>query len=221
MPWVNRWKVIFVHMPKCGGTSVERVMKGKKEYVELLGRAPVLKGVAKGAGVHKRCKRAPQHYMWHEYKERLPKRWRDFTKFAICRNPYKRAVSEFYWCRVPNLGHKSGQSMVQFLRRVRRMLKKHGKNVWQIDMRLDHFLPQHYFTHKDGVSQVDIILKLENSEDLKNKIEELMPVKLKPAFSKRPALANGASRIHSLTEDEKALIREIYKDDFLIFGYEF
>lgn len=111
--------------------------------------------------------------------------------------------------------------MTKFLKSVKKLLKKHDENVWKINMRLDHLLPQHYFTHKDGVSQVDVICKLENSENLMDTIEKLMPVKLKPHFNQRPVLASKKSKKYILTEKEKALIRDIYEKDFLIFGYDF
>ncbi|MCX7149747.1 MAG: sulfotransferase family 2 domain-containing protein [Rhodocyclales bacterium] len=75
-------KLLFIHIPKTGGTSIEESMKA--------------------AGAVCFCSRAippslkvpPEHFTWNDYSAFFPEGYFDYA-FAIIRNPYERIESEY------------------------------------------------------------------------------------------------------------------------------
>ena len=85
MVWCNKHKIIFVHIPKTGGTSIEKALK--------------LTSREKGYGVNKE-KKAVQHYDYNEYRNSLgSEKFDKYYKFTISRNPYEKVISEFFWLK--------------------------------------------------------------------------------------------------------------------------
>lgn len=70
-------KSIFIHVPKCGGTSIEHVLQNE-------------------SFVHEK------HY--HTSHRELNKNYNSYYKFAFVRNPYDKIVSEYKW--FTNTKHK-------------------------------------------------------------------------------------------------------------------
>ena len=75
-------KLLFIHIPKTGGTSIEESMKG--------------------AGTVCFCSRAippalkvpPEHFTWSDCSALFPEKYFDYA-FAVIRNPYDRIESEY------------------------------------------------------------------------------------------------------------------------------
>jgi hypothetical protein len=68
----HRYRSIFIHIPKNGGTSIKKVL-------DLTGGG---------------------HPTWREYADNYPQVWRDYTSFAVVRNPWDRAVSAYFHARM-------------------------------------------------------------------------------------------------------------------------
>lgn len=84
MPFIqhNGKRILFIHIPKAGGTSVESWMKGI---------AP-LKLFSMGIPHASRC--TPQHYRMQDIQALLGEGFFDYA-FTIVRNPYDRIASEY------------------------------------------------------------------------------------------------------------------------------
>ena len=65
----HKYKIIFIHIPRCGGTSIEKAITGY-DYWQI---APLLK-----------------HAPANIYKNLFPRYWKEYFKFSIVRNPYTR-----------------------------------------------------------------------------------------------------------------------------------
>ena len=89
MPVYHQYKLVFVHIPKTAGTSVEHVLGS----CELLAS---VKNYERGV--------CPQHYYLSEILELYPN-ISSFRRFTIVRNPFDRLVSayhnnlKFYWSK--------------------------------------------------------------------------------------------------------------------------
>ncbi|WP_140849628.1 sulfotransferase family 2 domain-containing protein, partial [Paracoccus sp. FO-3] len=84
MPFIqhNGKRILFIHIPKAGGTSVESWMKGI---------AP-LRLFSMGIPHASRC--TPQHYRAQDIEALLGEGFFDYA-FTIVRNPYHRIESEY------------------------------------------------------------------------------------------------------------------------------
>ncbi len=73
MPISTKYRAIFVHVPKNAGTAVLHALD-----------------MSKNEG----------HVPWWKYEQIDPRKWRTYFKFAIVRNPWERAVSNYVYARM-------------------------------------------------------------------------------------------------------------------------
>ncbi len=191
-------KIIFIHIPKCGGTSIEFAFD--------------LKTPKDGYGIKNR--KAMQHYLWHDYKRELgDKIFNNYFKFAIVRNPYTRFISEYYWCSISKIGNKGGQSIDSFITYCKGIVDKRQYNK---TAHHDHFMPQYLYVYDDNDSlKVNKLFKYENYQAVQkfmlNKYNVKVGHVMKGKYDKNKVI---------LTQSQKDRIYEIYKQDFIRFGYQ-
>lgn len=226
MVWRDKKKIIFVHIPKTGGTSIEVAMNSlyyrygygviftneKNEFNEI--RHKNLKKVCKMRNLDRMKKYALQHFKSNEYKVLLGGDIYDkYFKFSICRNPYDRIISEFFWCEIPGIGDKHGQSFDDFLKYAK---KCRFNNNYYETIYHDHFIPQHEFIYDDKNNlQVDKLFKFENFNEIEFFLKEDLEIKNIPHWHKR-----SKSKTIELTSKQKAKIYKMYKKDFELLNYE-
>jgi hypothetical protein len=198
---IHKLKVIFVHIPKCAGTSMEQFLKDNDlNVLEFL-------GTYKNRSLH--------HLTSYELLMILRKRiFSKYYRFSIVRNPYERLLSEYYWTPIYGIGYKSGGCKKIFLDYVSKVVKNKDffSNIYH-----DHFMPQYnYLFYKDKLL-INNIFKYESLEYaipyLKNKFN------IKREF---PILNKRAEHIvkEDWTIEEKEIIYKLYEKDFILFNYE-
>jgi len=116
----DKCKYIFIHTPKCGGSSIEQVLL-KNEYNvsdEILNRKFWLNGLNSEIknklwiGNIEGVAPAPQHFTPEQYKHRFPQKYIKYFKFTFVRNPWSKAVSEWkYFNKVLNFNLTLKQSL--------------------------------------------------------------------------------------------------------------
>lgn len=197
MPWSDKYKVLLIHIPKTGGTSIE----------DALG----MKGNKSGYGIVNN--KAIQHYKWEEYKKLTTPKFEGFTKISIVRNPYTRFISEYYWCQIKGIGFKSKQTINEFLSTVESIVKNKDFNKTRFH---DHFIPQHKFIYNENeqkfvVDKLFYFEKMNEVRDFLYKYWKWLPHKLKN---------KDKNRINNLTKKQQSRIYQLYKKDFILFGYD-
>jgi hypothetical protein len=68
----HKYKCIFIHIPRCGGTSIEKLIQGKNQWL-----------------VEEKTK----HLTSTQAKKIYSNYWDEYFKFSFVRNPYQRVVS--------------------------------------------------------------------------------------------------------------------------------
>lgn len=196
----NMRKLMYVHIPKTGGTSVEKY--GKKHGINW--------------GRHMKFptpKKKINSPYWH-----LPPTLFNGKKspyngkklFTIVRNPYDRAISEYkyrieIWSKKKNNVSKKGLN--NFIRNLEREIKK---NKYCFD---SHVIPQHEFIDEDTE-----VINLENIE----KDFPLLMKKYNLPEEKLPKTYKTSSKVTKNDLDEKSIeiLNKIYDKDFKKFGYD-
>lgn len=146
MPVSNKYKAIFVHIPKNAGESIEKTL-------EMYGGNPneTLWGVLGNRIVL-------QHFSATAMKLFLKndELWKIYFKFAVVRNPWSKAVSEYNWYL--RYGPKCSFKEWVFSLRHRIMINDliHRREI-------GHNIPQYKFVHNaNGECLVDQVLRFEN-----------------------------------------------------------
>lgn len=90
----HKYKCIFIHIPKCAGTSITRFMTDGKSLSWKDSNYEFLHGW---------CTRR-KFFMQHATAKQLletelitEEQWNSYFKFTFVRNPFDRAISDFFW----------------------------------------------------------------------------------------------------------------------------
>ena len=197
MPYLKEHNLIFIHIPKTGGTSIEKAfgIYRKWDYSKLIHtKESVKNGITT----------APQHWTPDLIEQYLGREvYNNSTKFTIVRNPYTRVLSEYFY------RHKSAGTMDHF----HKWFPKYYSNIDH-----DHKLPQYLYTN----TTVDYIAKTESLQEdfisfvshFNIKVNPLLEHKNKTKFNKQQLV----NQIDSSIIDK---INLLYEKDFLTFGYDF
>lgn len=191
-------KCIFIHIPKTAGTSIEQFIRdnGKNNLLFI--------------GV--RNNRSLQHLTANELKIMIPYIYKKYYKFSIVRNPYDKLLSEYYWNPSINIGYKSGKSKKDFLKNVTEIVQnqKYFNNIYN-----DHFIPQYNFLFYNNKLLVNQLFKYEDLEWVSIFLKKKL--KITRNF---PYLNKNDIEKEGWNDDEKEIIYNLYKNDFLYFGYQ-
>jgi len=191
-------KCIFIHIPKTAGTSIEQFIRDNGSNNLLF------------IGV--RNNRSLQHLTAYELKMMIPYIYKQYYKFSIVRNPYDKLLSEYYWNPSINIGYKKGKSKKDFLKNVIEIVqnKKYFNDIYN-----DHFIPQYNFLFYKNKLLVNQLFKYEDLEWVSSFLKKKL--KITRNF---PYLNRNDIEKEGWNEDEKEIIYNLYKNDFLYFGYQ-
>jgi hypothetical protein len=185
---------IFIHIPKTGGTSIETALCLLKH--------------GSGYGQDKNNK-SMQHYLWRDYKKKFDRVFNISYKFAVCRNPYDRVVSDYYW--FPGIGHKGGHSMDEFISHCECVVRQ---ELYTTTIYHDHFIPQHKYIFDDNAKlMVNTLFRFENFGEIDNFLENKYGIKKVPKLN----VCNHTKL--TLNDKQKERIYKIYNKDFELLGY--
>jgi hypothetical protein len=194
-------KCIFIHIPKTAGTSIEQFLRDNGKNELLFDRFLL--------------NRSLQHLTALELKRKLGNVFNSYYKFSIVRNPFDRLLSEYYWTPIPNIGYKYGKTKSEFLDYVRNIVKKqlYFQNNYN-----DHFIPQYMFLcNRRGKLLIDNLFKYEDLDFVKDYLKKKLNIERKfPHLNK----TSEEKTKDYWSESEKEKIYDLYKNDFILFGYE-
>ena len=211
----ERRKVIFVHIPKTGGVSVERsihkALGGNDEIaygkmIRVLPRPDV-----------KTCRGLALHSTMKDFRRYYEDRFPEFYKFSIVRNPWRRMVSHYEYLMSPmwnNRVHESNKmDFPTFIQ------------TWKTNL-LAYSMVDGYDTFLDDGrgTELDRVIKLENiNEDLPKvgldiRLEITDVLHMNPTEEKHKEHKNWKDYYNPGLRD---MVQKIYKDDIIRYNYEF
>jgi len=98
-------KIIFIHIPRTSGTSIESFMKNDMSRY---------KGILKHSNASEIFESIGEN------------KWNDYFKFSITRNPYDMAISLYKAGAFAKIGYLTGKSLQHFLHYYQPMPWEHG-----------------------------------------------------------------------------------------------
>jgi len=213
MPVSHELKCVFVHIPRTGGTSIERALgffhdwkiESRTAMFGLIQSADLLEKVSVSNFL--------QHATAQEVWTILPPRCADYFSFAFVRNPWDRMVSIF--CRKdPNLVVSAAQagidltslSFEQFLNIVRTV-----NHV--------HLMPQAKFIlDVRGSCLVDFVGRFERLEEDFMTIADRLHIAVKLERYNRSVHKDYREYYSG---QSRQLVAQLYREDIEAFGYDF
>lgn len=224
MPFIHNYNLVFIHIPKNGGSSVENHFglwkhnndqfscndKKKKIAWVSLNEEPVdIPGhvLSQNYGTGDFLF-SVQHYIPYLARKLDRENWDKYKKFTIIRDPYTRAISEYCY-------RHHGEKLTRF---NNERFKTWFLGFCKTGYILDHYLPQvEYFNYID----YDYVLRFENLQDeFKNMCEELK-IKEKELPHINKSAGNVPAFKKELSKENIDLINERYYKDFEKFDYKF
>ena len=204
-------KCIFIHIPKCGGTSVEDVIwpkeKGRNEEDLWMGFVSRFENKYQTGGL--------QHLLASQIREEVGcEVFHTYYKFAFVRNPWDRIVSQFaYMQKRPDLmdylGMTSDTEFKSYLELIR--LKEHVQWTPQVRFLLD----------QDGFVLVDRIGRLESFyEDCAQIFSSLgLAPDLLPGHAKKSK--RKSLEYYYADSESIEMVADFFADDIKFLGYRF
>ena len=209
-------KIIFVHIPRTGGTSIEKNL-WRNEFnedftFEMNDEKHLLQGFVDKYR-NKYQSDGLQHLTLDNIKKIYPNEVKNFFTFCFIRNPYSRIASAY--CEVMKYRKDLRDFLVLYkdssFKHFIRLIKKNPHTHW---------MPMHNFFLTEDMN---FIGKFENfSEDLV-KLEKLSNIEfLKKNFSDSGNFSSNAHYLDFYNDKENIeLVSEMYKEDLKLFKYNF
>lgn len=200
-------RTIFFHVPRTGGTSVERMLAKGPLDASVVDRER-LWGWDPQEGFN-------LHHATLATTRRLigPERFAAYYKLAVVRDPFSRLVSVYSY----NFRHYH-EKYADFRGFVRAL----PKIVQAKHCRLGHHeTPQHQFTHEGGVQAVDTLLRFEDLPGCMDVVRARLGI-TEPLpnvnKSRYPELTSVPVESHYDAETVD-IMRHVYAEDFELLGY--
>ncbi len=191
-------QIVFIHIPKCGGSSVEQFLLSKGEKLALYNSNPWKKSVFVNGHTLQHCT-----YRELESRDLIKK---NFQIFTIIRNPIDRTISEYF-----------------YIQAYRPDLLKYFKTF---DEFLNVFLSKYNTTLFDNhnISSFDFLINKEGKIDEKIKIFQFFETEKIEEFLGQSGLSNfhelkTNKNNFTLNENQKIKIVNYFQKDFDYFKF--
>lgn len=197
----EKHKIIFIHNPKTGGSSISFLLNGQGDNLFLGWHCP-----------------------WKEHERILSKKIiENYKKIIFIRNPWDRLVSAFKWYK--NGGIKSKRDLL-IQKNIPDSFTEFIKNIEKFTVcdiptenppyyKIPHFLPQSFMM---GNAHYDFIGKFENFE---NDVFEIFKKVLKINFKKIPNINKNYKKDYKIYYNKYTYdkIKNIFSEDIEKFEY--
>lgn len=202
MPYYPQVNLLFIHIPKTGGTVIENNIKKKKRQRLYSGKTNKLLH-------HPFNKKSLQHQFYttlYDNRKKLKINFNNIKIFSVVRCPYDRIISALFWNKLIKKDFKPN--------RVFRILKNHFIFRDNLD---NHNVPQYKFITDKNLKLIPNI-KIFKTEELNEKNNELnnyigININIKKKITNK-------DYSKYLNKDSIKIINKFYKKDFELFGYE-
>lgn len=203
----HKHKFIFIHTPKCAGTSVEHALYNYASDI-----SDILSGYKLNTRHKQWCintKNLRNEHLFNSINKHI-----DYFKFTFCRNPYDRLVSTYEFFNLS----KRYNTFSNFVNCTR--LFEDVKKILDQDFCLNtdleyHLLPGVYFI-KHGV---DFIGRFENlQQDFDSICNTIGIPKQKLPYARK---TKHKHYTEYYDDETRQIVAELYKKDFEYFGYKF
>lgn len=200
-PYPNSFKntgTIFIHVPKCAGMSVQKILYGVTEPIGHMS--------------------AINYQLFDSYK------FDNYFKFTFVRNPWDRFLSAYYFLKKGGISQADAVFSARYLQphdsfgAFVRSLENERVRSRVLDW--IHFRPQYLFLADCSMSvTMDFIGRVENFEQDLNQV--MLQMKKSPAKIEMVNRTQHPNRQDIYGKTERGIVRELYARDIELFNYDY
>ena len=203
-------KLLFIHVPKNAGTSIERNVFDGYGFLGKSSREH-LYGFDRELGFnlqHATIKQLLDHQL---IKDEVVD---TYHSFAIVRNPFTRAISGYIWLMKDLRTHGS----------FKEFLMREGAFSEEALQEAPHYVNDHFYTQSEfitlnGQISVKHLLKFEYLAADFRRFAKIVGQDLKLTTHFKKNRRKKWDLVKLMTSENEALIREVYREDFINFNY--
>lgn len=210
----HQHKIIFIHIPKCAGTSITNLFF---DDYKLNWKEP-------NYDIHYGWCPKRKIHMQHATPLELLKlglissdTWNSYYKFTIVRNPWDRARSDYFWLMKTRKINDSFQNYINKSGQFRKILKE-KKSIFY---RGDHLTPQCNYLETGSNGKIDKVIKFENLDSGVNEILENVKLTGQIVPHVNAGKKNYRHYSHFYTNSRKKMVDDKYKKDITELNYQF
>jgi len=214
MPVSTTYQILFIHIPKTAGSTIDYYLKLGDLNVDRWFYFTNISPEKFLPEEYRLCISKPlQHLTYREMAKILPGNILEgYKKFTIVRNPYDRLVSEYYF----------SQKHVRIYKNFEEFVKKAlhldlFTRVWLFDGHLET-QTSYLINENKNFQSIDYIFKYENIDEcfqyLKNITNKDVTQHLRKSLERKKFQ-------EYYTPELKQIVQEFYKEDFINFNYSF
>ena len=192
-------KFIFIHIPKCAGSSFEKAFKINPTKYD----ADILTGLPPGSDNHGWLQHCTLKQIELDFKIDID----DFYKFTCVRNPWSRVVSSYFYESKYMRKYDYMMSFEEFVRNPKYINNQHAG------------LQYEFILNSKNIPSMEFIMRQENLQEDFNIVCDNIKID-----RKRLPRINRSTHKHytEYYDDEtRGLVAEKYAKDIEYFGYEF
>lgn len=223
MPINSQFKLAFIHIPKCGGTSIEKFlgMGSRKQFFSYRPIKELALSINESVFTQEELidlkERRPQHLTAVQLKKILSEEvYTSYNSFALVRNPYQRLLSEYcYIHEVPT--EKTAEfrdtSFAEFIENTT-TLNSYDR-LTKFDGHLD--TQASYIYDLKGNCIVNTVYRLEEIDRCEKELKAITGITASMPHSRASTLFDAQKEIPKEVKDK---IYKYYEEDFRLLGYE-
>ena len=193
----HKYKFIFLHIPKCAGSSLNQVFLQYGDDPEFNFSHPTF-----------------QQYC-DKHKQSI-----DYTKIISIRNPWDRLVSTFYYLKDGGNGYFYDIELKKIFNIYETNFKDWVvhflKKALELDLRINHFKPISFYISK---KDIDCVIRTESIQEDFNIVCDKIGIPRQELININKSKHKHYSEYYD--DETRAIVAELYAKDIEYFGYKF
>jgi len=189
--------ILFIHIPKCAGTTIERAFEDAGWDIEFL-----VEPARKGHRDWSPCN--PQHWHYNDLLKNIHSKYDIDYEFTVVRNPFQRLLSELHWRGTATSDLTQAMNTMGL-----RYLEYYVNNNYAMD---NHIRPQQQF-----IGPTTNVFRFEQIQNVFDMLDRDFGVNQFANHYKTNAYK--PETIENLSADFKKLYKEIYFGDHDLLKY--
>ncbi|AVI51436.1 hypothetical protein C5O00_09730 [Pukyongia salina] len=210
----HQHKCIFIHIPKCAGTSVKYFLYPNQKIDWFEANYEV---------VHGWCPKR-KFFMQHATAKQLvetglvtTQQWESYFKFTFVRNPWDRAISDYFWLQNDRKIKDNFSNYLDKAGKFKTVLTETGETHY----RGDHLTPQSRFFDEKGTYAVDYMGRFESFENDMQHIVKALGIQQDFDLHINAARKNRRHYSRYYSDALIAKVAKLYAADIERFNYQF